>query len=49
MISGMYMGEIARQALVHLVDEKLLFTDQDCDYLRKKGNFYTKYISEIEA
>ena len=48
MISGMYMGEIARQVLVELVDAGLLFPDQPCDALREKSMFFTKYISEIE-
>ena len=48
MISGMYMGEIARQVLVQLVDDGLLFQDKQCEALREKGMFFTKYISEIE-
>jgi len=49
MISGMYMGEIARQVLVQLIDEGLLFADQPTDAIREKGMFFTKYISEIES
>ncbi|XP_018013710.1 hexokinase type 2 isoform X2 [Hyalella azteca] len=49
MISGMYMGEIARQVLVKLVDEGLIFENQNCDALKEKGQFFTKYISEIES
>lgn len=48
MISGMYMGEIARQVLVRLVSEGLLFSGYTSDILQEKGSFFTKYISEIE-
>ncbi|KAK8722199.1 hypothetical protein OTU49_012319 [Cherax quadricarinatus] len=49
MISGMYMGEIARQVLVRLVSEGLLFGGFASDILLEKGSFFTKYISEIES
>ncbi|XP_014663810.1 PREDICTED: hexokinase-2-like [Priapulus caudatus] len=49
MISGMYMGEVARQVLVKLVEEKLLFSGELSEELSTRGNFYTKYISEIES
>ncbi|XP_042212278.1 hexokinase type 2-like isoform X2 [Homarus americanus] len=49
MISGMYMGEIARQVLVRLVSEGLLFGGYTSDFLLEKGSFFTKYISEIES
>ncbi|KAK3889280.1 hypothetical protein Pcinc_006704 [Petrolisthes cinctipes] len=49
MISGMYMGEIARQVLVHLVSQGLLFGGYSSDILLEKGSFFTKYISEIES
>lgn len=48
MISGMYMGEIARQVIVRLVAEGLLFDGKSSDILQEKGSFFTKYISEIE-
>lgn len=48
MISGMYMGEVARQVLVKLVEERLLFDGDGSEELYTRGNFYTKYISEIE-
>ncbi|KAK8403190.1 hypothetical protein O3P69_000998 [Scylla paramamosain] len=48
MISGMYMGEIARQVLVRLVSDGLLFGGYASDILLEKGSFFTKYISEIE-
>ncbi|MCL4131805.1 UNVERIFIED_CONTAM: hypothetical protein GTU68_022926, partial [Idotea baltica] len=49
MISGMYMGEIVRQVLIHLVSEGLLFGGQGSELLAEKGAFYTKFISEIEG
>ncbi|KAL7643738.1 UNVERIFIED_CONTAM: hypothetical protein RMT77_005744 [Armadillidium vulgare] len=49
MISGMYMGEIARQVLVHLVNKGQLFQNEIPELLFEKGAFYTKYISEIEG
>lgn len=48
MISGMYMGEVARQVIVRLVAEGLLFDGKSSDILQEKGSFFTKYISEIE-
>ncbi|XP_071521980.1 hexokinase type 2 isoform X2 [Panulirus ornatus] len=49
MISGMYMGEIARQVLLRLISERLLFGGCSSDILQEKGSFFTKYISEIES
>ncbi|KAK4320248.1 hypothetical protein Pmani_008859 [Petrolisthes manimaculis] len=49
MISGMYMGEIARQVLVHLVSQGLLFGGYTSDILLEKGSFFSKYISKIES
>ncbi|ODM96715.1 Hexokinase type 2 [Orchesella cincta] len=49
MISGMYMGELARLVIAKLVKKGLLFRGQGSDILYKKGSFYTKYISEIES
>lgn len=49
MISGMYMGELARLALEKLTNEGLLFNGKcSCD-LKKRGKFFTKYVSEIES
>lgn len=48
MISGMYMGEIARLVLVKLTKEGLLFGGKGSDMLFEPGSFYTKYVSEIE-
>ena len=49
MISGMYMGEVARQVLVDLVKENLIFVGKDTSNLMQHGRFYTKYVSEIES
>ena len=48
MISGMYMGELARLVIAKLAKKGVLFKGQANDVLYKKGSFYTKYISEIE-
>lgn len=48
MISGMYMGELARLVITRLVKQGVLFRGQASDLLFKMGSFYTKYISEIE-
>ncbi|XP_045467648.1 hexokinase type 2 isoform X1 [Harmonia axyridis] len=49
MISGMYMGELARLALEKLTKEGLLFSGKGSDALFTRGSFYTKYVSEIES
>jgi len=49
MISGMYMGELARLVLVKLTNDGIIFGGQGSDNLFKPGNFFTKYISEIES
>ncbi|KAL0110807.1 hypothetical protein PUN28_014037 [Cardiocondyla obscurior] len=48
MISGMYMGELARLVLEKLVKEGLLFGGKCPPDLKKRGKFFTKYVSEIE-
>lgn len=48
MISGMYMGELARLVLEKLVNAGLLFGGKCPSELRKRGQFFTKYVSEIE-
>ncbi|PSN38247.1 Hexokinase type 2 [Blattella germanica] len=49
MISGMYMGELARLILVKFTKQGLLFGGKGSDLLYKRGNFFTKYVSEIES
>lgn len=48
MISGMYMGEITRLVLEKLVNEGLIFGGKCSSDLKKRGKFFTKYVSEIE-
>jgi len=48
MISGMYMGEIARRCLVHAIRDGLLFGGEVTEEMNKAHRFYTKYVSEIE-
>ncbi|XP_033208746.1 hexokinase type 2 isoform X2 [Belonocnema kinseyi] len=48
MISGMYMGELVRLVLEKLVNSGLLFGGKCPSELRKRGKFFTKYVSEIE-
>lgn len=49
MISGMYMGELVRLALVRFTKEGLLFDGQSTDMLNTRGRFFTKFVSEIES
>ncbi|XP_004932651.2 hexokinase type 2 isoform X3 [Bombyx mori] len=49
MISGMYLGELVRLALVKFTRMGLLFGGQGSDLLFEGGSFYTKYVSEIES
>ncbi|CAG9562747.1 unnamed protein product [Danaus chrysippus] len=49
MISGMYMGELVRLALVKFTRMGLLFGGRGSDLLFQRGKFYTKYVSEIES
>ncbi|XP_057365081.1 hexokinase type 2-like isoform X1 [Daphnia carinata] len=49
MISGMYMGEVARLVLAQLTREGLLFDGMGPEMLFEPGQFFTKYVSEIES
>ena len=49
MISGMYMGELVRLVVEDMVEEGLMFLNQNTNRIRIPGNFPTKYLSEIEA
>lgn len=49
MISGMYMGELVRLALVKFTKAGLLFGGLGSDLLFKRFQFFTKYVSEIES
>ncbi len=48
MISGMYMGELARLVLVRLCKQGLVFEGNGSDELFTPGQFPTKFVSEIE-
>jgi len=48
MISGMYLGELARLVIVECACAKQLFGGKLSKELKTPGSFYTKYISEIE-
>ena len=48
MISGMYMGELARRIIVKCVEQDLLFSGNLTIKMDTRDKFYTKYISEIE-
>ena len=44
----MYMGEVVRLVLAQLTREGLLFEYLDASLIFERGQFLTKYISEIE-
>jgi hexokinase len=48
MISGMYMGELVRLAIVKLASDHLLFDGYISEKFKIRETFKTKYISEIE-
>ncbi|MFH1874187.1 MAG: hexokinase [Pseudomonadota bacterium] len=47
MISGMYLGELARLVLADLIKRQLIFTE--CQGKFSKGDFKTRHMSLIEA
>ena len=47
MISGMYLGEIARVVCLDLIERKLLFNGRVGKFATK-DSFLTKFVSEIE-
>ncbi|XP_043912212.1 hexokinase HKDC1-like [Protopterus annectens] len=49
MTSGMYLGEIVRQILIHMTNQGLLFRGQISERLKTRGIFETKFISQIES
>lgn len=44
----MYMGEVTRLVLAQLTREGLLFDGMGPEVLFEPGQFFTKYVSEIE-
>ena len=49
MISGEYLGEIARQALLTLIKDGALFGGKSSELFNKHKEFKTKHMSLIEA
>ncbi|TKY86201.1 hypothetical protein EX895_005026 [Sporisorium graminicola] len=49
MISGMYLGEVARCILLHLIDQLVLFQGFSSKLLNTQYAFDTAYMSAIEA
>jgi len=49
MISGMYMGELVRLVLLDMIEEGLIFQNQNINTLRRSGTFPTSFLSEVEA
>jgi len=45
----MYMGELARLAIVKLMNQGVLLAGKTCDKIHQPNQFYTKYVSEIEG
>ena len=48
MISGKYLGEIVRQALLKLIKENFLFGGKSSSVLDKFEGFQSKFLSIIE-
>ncbi|KAG0276969.1 glucokinase [Linnemannia exigua] len=48
MIAGMYLGEITRNVLLDLIDNRFLFQGQSSRKLDKPWEFLTEYMSVIE-
>ncbi|KAG0373583.1 glucokinase [Mortierella sp. AD032] len=48
MVAGMYLGEITRNVLLDLIDNRLLFRSQSSRKLDTPWEFLTKYMSVIE-
>ncbi|KAF8935560.1 hexokinase-domain-containing protein [Dissophora ornata] len=49
MIAGMYLGEIARNILLNLIDRRLIFEGNVSADLNQMWTFETAYMSSIEA
>jgi len=48
-VAGMYLGEITRNALIDLVDQRLLFDGRSSPEFNKPWSFETAYMSTIEV
>ncbi|KAI9217595.1 putative glucokinase [Blastocladiella britannica] len=49
LISGMYLGELTRLALLHLAERGALFGGKTTDELRTRESFHTAHMSAIES
>lgn len=49
MVSGLYLGEIARNVILDFVDRRLLFDNADLDELNVPYSFEASYMSTIES
>ncbi|KAJ1726239.1 hypothetical protein LPJ61_005327 [Coemansia biformis] len=49
MISGLFLGEVARNAILALVDQRLIFAGRSSEILNKSYTFDTAYMSAIVA
>ncbi|XP_001635171.2 hexokinase-2 isoform X2 [Nematostella vectensis] len=49
MISGMYLGELARHICMDLIHRGLLLNGIASNKLKTKGSFLTKFVSDIES
>ncbi|VVC35408.1 Hypothetical protein CINCED_3A007830 [Cinara cedri] len=49
MISGMYMGEIVRLAIVDLANQNKLFDGRLSEQMKTSGAFGTSFVSDIES
>ncbi|KAJ1798635.1 hypothetical protein LPJ59_002374 [Coemansia sp. RSA 2399] len=47
MISGLFLGEVVRNAILALVDQRLVFGGRSSEVLNKSYTFDTAYMSEI--
>jgi len=48
LMSGMYLGELTRHAIVHAMETGILFNGKIQKVLLEKGSFPTRFLSEIE-
>lgn len=49
MVSGMYLGEIARLIVSDLIKKRVIFRTGEAELFKKIGNFKTEYMSIIES
>lgn len=49
MVSGMYLGEISRNILLHLIDSNHLFSGHSSDILNTHYGYDTAFVSAVEG